>query len=170
MFVFGNADDVFAMAVRMEENGEAFYKGAAEQTTDPDTKKLLEDLAQMEAGHIAIFKKLRSRLPGSWPADAIWDPEGLAASYLQATADSHIFTMESAEGRLPDVKTARDALNMALQFEKDSVAFFIGMKHILPDEGGKSEIDQLIESEMAHISMLSAAMRQLEQTGTATIV
>ncbi len=28
---------------------------------------------------------------------------------------------------------------MALQFEKDSVAFFLGMKEILPDASGKGE-------------------------------
>ncbi len=169
MFVFGTADDVFTMAVRIEENGEAFYRGAAAITKYPEAKKLFEDLANMEAGHILAFKKLRSQLAGSFPADAVWDPEGLAEGYLQATADTHIFTKEAAEDRLKRVKSAIDVFDMALQFEKDSVTFFVGMKEILPDPNGKSEIDKLIQSEMEHIKMLSAALSQFQESGEATI-
>lgn len=167
MFVFGTADDVFAMAVRIEENGEAFYKGAEKKSENPDLKKLFADLALMEQGHILIFKNLRSQLPSS-SADAVWDPEGLAESYLQATADTHIFTLEIAEQRLRSVNTPLEALDMALQFEKDSVAFFMGMKQILPDQSGKAEIDKLIFSEMDHIRMLSNARRRMIQTGKTT--
>ena len=135
----------------------------------PEAKKLFEDLAQMESGHITAFKELRSKLSGSFPADAVWDPEGLAAGYLQATADTHIFTLEAAEKRLKDVKSPQDVIMMAIQFEKDSVAFFLGMKEILPDQGGKSEIDKLIQAEMEHVKMLSTALKDFAATGSATI-
>jgi hypothetical protein len=115
------------------------------------------------------FKKLRSRLPGSFPADAVWDPEGLAEGYLQATADTHIFTKEAAEKRLKTVKSPIDVFDMAMQFEKDSVTFFLGMKEILPDPNGKSEIDILIQAEMEHIKMLSAALADFQDTGDAAI-
>lgn len=161
MFVFGTADDVFAMAVRIEENGNAFYEGAAKITDDPKVKKLFQDLALMEAGHIQAFKALRSQLPKS-PAESVWDPEGLAESYLQAAADTHIFTIEAAMPRLAAVKTPLEALGMALQFEKDSVAFFLGMKEILPDQSGKSELDKLIMQEMDHYRMLTSAKKQLQ--------
>jgi rubrerythrin len=169
MFVFGTADDVFGMAVRIEENGKAFYSGAAEKTKDPGAKKLFEDLAAMEEGHVASFKSLRSRLAGSFPSDAIWDPEGLAESYLQVTADTHVFTLEAADSRLKQIKTPVEVIDVALQFEKDSVLFFLGMKDVLPDSQGKGEIDVLIQAEKEHIQMLSRARRQLEQTGTARI-
>ncbi len=169
MFVFGTADDVFGMAVRIEENGEAFYSGAAAKTHDPGVKKLFEELAEMESGHVRAFKALRSALPGSFPADAVWDPEGLAESYLQATADTHIFTVESAKDRLARVKTTMQALEMAMQFEKDSVAFFLGMKELLPDVSGKAEIDILIQAEMQHVQMISCVMGTFSRTGSAEI-
>jgi rubrerythrin len=169
MFVFGTADDVFTMAVRIEENGKTFYTGVAESNDDPHIKKLFEDLAAMEDGHIAQFKALRSKLAGSFPADAVWDPEGLAEAYLQSTADTHVFTLEAASERLKQVTSAQQALDVALQFEKDSVAFFVGMKEILPDPSGKVEIDQLIHAEMDHIRMISTAKKELSATGVATI-
>ncbi len=169
MFVFGTADDVFTMAVRIEENGNLFYIGAAKKAENPKVKKLFEDLALMEEGHIKAFKDLRSKLPSSFPADAVWDPEGLAESYLQATADTHIFTLEAANTRLTAVKGPVEALNMALQFEKDSVTFFLGMREILPDASGKGQIDKLIMAEMDHIRMLSTARNQLLASGGAPI-
>ncbi len=169
MFVFGTADDVFAMAVRIEENGHAFYAGAAQKAQDPEVKKLFEELAEMEAGHIVAFKSLRSDLPGCFPADAVWDPEGLGESYLQAAADTHIFTVGAAVDRLPGIKTAMDAILVALQFEKDSVTFFLGMKEVLPDAKGKVEIDKLIKSEMDHIRMLSGVMKELTASGKASL-
>jgi rubrerythrin len=166
MFVFGNADDVFGMAVRIEENGHAFYSAAAKKTQDLVARKLFEDLALMEAGHIATFKALRSSLPGSWPTDAIWDPEGLGECYLQATADTHVFTKEAGESRLEKIKAPVEIFDLALQFEKDSVAFFIGLKEILPDSGSKREIDTLIQAEMDHIRMLSIGRKKFGATGT----
>jgi rubrerythrin len=162
MFVFGTADDVFAMAVRIEENGKAFYSGAAQSAQTNSLKELFSDLAEMESGHIDQFKQLRSDLSGAFPHDAVWDPEGLAESYLQAAADSHVFTAEAAAQRLANLKSPDQVLEMALQFEKDSLAFFLGMKEMLPDPRGKGEIDKLIQSEMDHIRMISAAKKLLQ--------
>ncbi|MEW6532441.1 MAG: ferritin family protein [Thermodesulfobacteriota bacterium] len=168
MFVFGTADDVFAMAVRIEENGKAFYEGAASGSQNEGVKTLFQELAQMEQGHIELFRALRSTLAPSI-LDTVWDPEGLAESYLQAAADTHVFSKEAAIERLKAVDTPEKALDMALLFEKDSVAFFLGMKSILEDPKGKGEIDQLIEQEQSHIRMLSNAKKDLLQKGATTI-
>jgi rubrerythrin len=169
MFVFGTAEDVFTMAIRIEENGNAFYAGAASRAQDPKVKKLFEELASMEEGHIKAFKALRSTLPDLFASGAVWDPEGLAESYLQASADTHVFTVEAAKSRLERGMTPAQVLDVAIQFEKDSVVFFLGMKELLPDPKGKGEIDRLIMAEMDHIRMLSAAAKNLAQRGSATI-
>ncbi|MBM4325842.1 MAG: hypothetical protein FJ118_01650 [Deltaproteobacteria bacterium] len=168
MLVFGTADDVFAMAVRIEENGKAFYEGAASRSDKASLKALFQELARMEQSHVELFRGLRSALAPSL-SDLAWDPEGLAEGYLQAAADTHVFSGESALARLTGVDTPEKALDMALLFEKDSVAFFLGMKSILPDPKGKGEIDQLIEQEQAHIRMLSDAKKDLLRKGAATL-
>ncbi len=168
MFVFGSAEDVFTMAIRIEENGTTFYSLAAARAADTVARDLFLDLAAMEEGHVRAFKTLRSDLSYSL-SPVIWDPEGLAESYLQAAADTHIFTVEAADDRLKKDMSAQEVLETALQFEKDSVAFFAGMKEILPDADGKAEIDKLIKAEMDHIRMLSAVMRDLSATGAARV-
>lgn len=157
MFVFGTADDVFGMAIRIEENGFAFDSGAAKRTEETAIKKLFEELANMEQGHVAAFKSLRATIPAALLEPPVWDPEGLAESYLQATADTHIFTIEAAQTRLKNAMTVEQTIDMAIQFEKDSVAFFLGMKELISDHDGKDEINKLIGAEMEHVRMLSRA-------------
>jgi rubrerythrin len=160
MFVFGNADDVFSMAIRIKENGHVFYSLAAKMSEDPILKKLFEDLATLEWSHIQCFKSLQSEVPGYFPEENVWDPEGLAKSYLEAAADTHVFTEQIATELLKSVQTPVEALDMALQFEKDSVHFFLGMKDIIPDPNAKSELDKLICEEMDHVRMLSQAKKR----------
>jgi rubrerythrin len=169
MLVFGTADDVFTMAIRIEENGFAFYNGAAKKTEETDAKKLFEELANMEQGHVTAFKSLRATMPPTLLESPVWDPEGLAESYLQATADTHIFTVEAAHDRLQDDMTVDQTIDMAIQFEKDSVAFFLGMKELLSQADGKNEIDKLIGAEMEHIRMLSRAKRALSRGDSAHV-
>jgi rubrerythrin len=159
MIIFGTADDVFAMAIRIKENGKAFYTMAAQLGDDETLKKLFGDLAALEECHIQCVKSLRSQVPEYFPETAVWDPEGLARSYLESAADTHVFTQETETERLKNVKSAPEALDMALQFEKDSVHFFLGMKEMIPDEDGKRELDKLIGEEMDHIRMLSQARK-----------
>jgi rubrerythrin len=160
MFIFGTADDVFAMAIRIKENGRRLYTGAAEGSEDPVQKRLFEDLAALEDDQIRVFKSLRARFAEHVPdEEEAWDPEGLARSYLEAAADTHVFTQEAATERLKEVKTAPQALEMAIQFEKDSVHFFLGMKEILPDAKGKDDLDGLITEEMDRIARLAQAKK-----------
>jgi rubrerythrin len=160
MFVFGTAEDVFIMAIRFKESGEQFYRRAANRSEDPVLKNLFQDLATLEECHIQCFSSLRSQLSGSFPADAVWDPEGLAKSYLEAAADTHIFAEGAAIERLEDAATPLEALDMAIQFEKDTVHFLLGMKEMLPDPEGKRDLDKLICEETNHIRMLSQAKKQ----------
>ncbi|MET0744190.1 MAG: iron exporter MbfA [Microvirga sp.] len=50
-------------AETMEAETRTFYRRAAERTTDPAVRKLLGDLAEIEAGHEALAAKLESNLP-----------------------------------------------------------------------------------------------------------
>ena len=106
MFVFGTADDAFAMAVRIEENGNAFYAGAAEIAKNPEVKKLFEDLALMEASHIKIFRTLRSQLPDT-ASEVVWDPEGLAESYLEAERGFPRVYSSSSDREIEDGQNSR---------------------------------------------------------------
>ena len=59
------AEDVFEMAEQLERNGAKFYREAAQNTDNPEYKKLLVGLAEMEVEHEKTFVELRSELSGN---------------------------------------------------------------------------------------------------------
>ncbi|MDQ7784331.1 MAG: ferritin family protein [Desulfomonilaceae bacterium] len=164
MLVFGTVDDVFAMAVRIKENGRTLYSGAAKGSEDQVLSKLFADLAELEDGHILLIKDLRARYSDDSPTGLVWDPEGLAAGYLRSAADTHVFTRETVSERMKQVGTAPEVLDMAVQFEKDTVHFLVAMKEMLLDEQDKDKLDELIRGQMDRIGMLSDARRTCRPT------
>ena len=57
-----NAGDVIQFAVRVEEDGEAFYRKAADATKDKDVRELFHFLAGQEVMHKAIFQDMLSKI------------------------------------------------------------------------------------------------------------
>ena len=86
-----NADDIFEMAEQMERNGATFYRKAAEGDIDPANKEFLLGLAEMEVAHEKTFKAMRTELAAQEKAATVFDPQGEAALYLRALADTRVF-------------------------------------------------------------------------------
>jgi len=145
-----NADDVFEMAEQMERNGAKFYRDAAEGNVDPANKEFLLGLAEMEVAHEKTFKAIRAELSAKEQAKTVFDPEGEAALYLRALADTRVFFEKDI-----DTASMRGILKSAIEAEKDSIVFYLGMKEAVPEELGKGRLDSIIKEEMGHIRLLS---------------
>ena len=151
-----NANEVFQMAIEIEENGRLFYLKARELVDDPDVKNLFSDLEQREVEHREKFKTLKSELPESARESTVWDPQGEINQYLKMAADMHVFRAATpVEEQLAQVSNAVDALKLAIQFEKDSILFFLLMQDETGKGKGKELISQLTNEEKAHLRMLS---------------
>jgi rubrerythrin len=145
-----NADEIFEMAEQIERNGAKFYRSAAENIADADHKKLLNELAAMEDQHERTFKALRSDLTEADKAAATFDPEHEAALYLRALADTRVFFEKKI-----DLDSMKEILKSAIEAEKDSIVFYLGMKETVPENLGKKKIEAIIKEEMSHITLLS---------------
>ena len=51
-----NADEIFQIGVRIETNGQNFYKTVAKNTSDPSEQKLFSDLARWESEPCCCIK------------------------------------------------------------------------------------------------------------------
>ena len=151
-----NANEVFQMAIEIEENGRLFYQKARELVEDPDVKNLFSDLEQREVEHREKFKDLKSELPESARESTVWDPQGEINQYLKMAADMHVFRAATPlEEQLAQVSNAEEALKLAIQFEKDSILFFLLMQDETEKGKGKELISQLTNEEKAHLRLLS---------------
>jgi rubrerythrin len=153
-----NADDVFEMAEQLERNGGKFYRTAAEATSDPANKEFLLELAAMEDQHEKTFIAMRAELSEKEKKSTVFDPEGEAALYLRALADTRVFFEKEI-----DVGSMKNILKSAITAEKDSIVFYLGMKEAVPEDFGKDRLDHIIKEEMGHIKLLSRKL--VEQRG-----
>ena len=145
-----NADEVFEMAEQMERNGAKFYRDAAETAADPSNKELLIGLAKMEEAHEKIFESMRVELTAAEKASTVFDPSGDASLYLRALADCRVFFEKKI-----DVTSIMEILKSAVEAEKDSIVFYLGMKEAVPEKLGRDRIENIIKEEMGHIRLLS---------------
>jgi rubrerythrin len=145
-----NADEVFEMAEQMERNGAKFYRDAAKSAGDPSNKDLLLSLSKMEEEHEKTFQSMRTALTSAEKASTVFDPSGEAALYLRALADSRVFFEKKI-----DTTSMMEILKSAIEAEKDSIVFYLGMKEAVPPALGQDRINRIIKEEMGHIRMLS---------------
>jgi rubrerythrin len=151
------ADDVFEMAEQLERNGATFYQEAARNIDNPEYKKLLKGLAEMEVEHEKIFAKLRSELSGNEKASTVFDPQNESALYLRALADTKVFFEKKI-----DFSSMKSVLKAAILAEKDSIVFYLGMKEMVPEKYGKDRLDKIIREEMGHIKILGKELVTLK--------
>ena len=153
-----NADEIFEIAEQMERNGEAFYKNAADAVDDSDHKQLLLKLAEMEVEHEQLFKALRHDLTGAEKSETVFDPEGESVKYLRALADTRVFFQKEI-----DLASMETILKAAIEAEKDSIVFYLGIRDAVPEKFGKGRIDGIIKEEMGHVRLLSRELMQVKK-------
>jgi len=156
-----NADEIFAMAVEIERTAAKFYRKAAENASDENIKQALLRFAIMEDAHEIIFESMVNQIRQE-SAKVVYDPDGVGEAYLRAIADSRGWEGKaSPEKELTGDETIQDVLNSALSAEKESIAFYTGLKEIVSSEEGKLQVEAIIREEMTHVAQLTKMLADL---------
>ncbi len=155
-----NMDEIFEIAEQIERNGAAFYRRAAEGSLDAGQKQKLLDLAEMELSHERTFAAMRTEQEN---APTSFDPYGEAARYLDAIADGRVFDLcadliEDLSG-----KTIEEILKIAIDLEKNSIVFYLGLRDLVSESLGKKRVEAIIAEEMRHITLLSDELAALSR-------
>ena len=155
-----NADEVFEMAEQIERNGGKFYRAAAKKF--PAMGEVLLALAEMEDQHQKTFANMRAELSGTELEEPIFDPDGQAQMYLCVMADGHIFDVKADPvEQLAHRDTPEDVLKMAIGVERDSIAFYVGLKEAVSGRAGKDKVEDIIKEEMGHVVILNQKLQDL---------
>lgn len=155
MSVAFNADEVFEMAVRLEQNGIRYYERAAELVGKQPLSGELRELADMERNHESVFRAMKKDFALSGGTPEVHDPDDTAMAYLHALVRGEVFAnpdepvevLESSESR-------NEMLRTAIQREKDSIVFYLGVRDYVPTDQGKDKINDIIQEEMSHVVFL----------------
>lgn len=145
--------DIVEFAIRVEENGESFYRYAVQLVKDEETKKMFGILADAEKQHQKTFRRLFASMEKYIPPETY---DGEYAAYLHNYIDGNvIFDKEALNKEFTKIKDVLSAIDYAIKRELDSMLYYHEMKRLVP-ENEHAVIDEIIEEERRHFKGLSS--------------
>ena len=157
------SDEIVKFGSQIEKNGRDFYDLASKTVKAERVRQVFEYISNDEQLHIAVFEGLLSQLDASPRPSGIFSTE--YADYVIALVEENIFTKSkkgSEAARM--IRNDKQALEIALGFEKDSILFYNEMKTLL-GAGAHKDIDKLIADEQDHFKRLSDVMKGFNKFG-----
>ena len=141
--------EVFDLAIRIEKNGEQYYREAVEKVSNPSLRSMLEWLAEQESKHQSWFSERKERL----------DTEGedlevaeMGSSILQGILGDQSFSLKEAD--LSAIDGVEALIQLAVEFEKDSILFYEMIGSFIEDSETSEKLNEIIAEENRHIELL----------------
>ncbi|MCS7181290.1 MAG: ferritin family protein [bacterium] len=157
MAIFFNISEIYQFAIKIEENGEIFYRKVAQNTKNKEVSDLFIFLADEEVRHKRIFEEHLSKIENYEPPE-IYPGEYFA--YLKAYAEELIFPKNiEKELKREDIL---EAINFGIRRELDSIMYYLEIKDLIP-ETQHLELDKIIKEERSHFVRLSNLKKQMER-------
>ena len=158
MSVSLSGDELINLAIDIERRGIAFYDIMARTAENDAAREAFRYLVEMEREHVRTFQSMLSNVGESRPSK---DRTQVNATYLQALADSAVFTEDMATGETAaQIASDIGALELGISAEKDSILFYYELRDILTEPLG-NEISKIIDEEKLHLSQLSGLKTRL---------
>jgi rubrerythrin len=107
--------EVFQFAIRIEENGEKFYRQMAQKFDETKVKELFSFLANEEMKHKKIYEEMVSKIEKYEPFETF---PGEYFAYLRAYADKIIFTQKEFDEEIANIKNINAALDRKNSMKK----------------------------------------------------
>lgn len=152
MAVF-DASQALDMAMRIEENGEAFYRASAGHVDDAELAELFEDLAGREQAHYRVFEEMaEGTAPSPQPSG---EEVGDYTSFLEVALDHALFAGPDKALRMAEEAHDRPAaLRAAMGFEKDTMLFYYDLREMV-DDADRAIVSDIIHEEKQHLRRLA---------------
>jgi len=150
------AKEVFEFAVKIEVNGEYFYRETAKKLKNPAVQQLFLFLADEEVKHKKIFQEMARRLGNFQPTSSSADFE----AYLEAYTQNLVFSADNIKSKIAEVNDEKIALLFAIDKELDTVHYYKEIKTIIP-ESEQGLIDRIIAEEQSHVLRLAKIKKTL---------
>jgi len=154
-----NVKDAIKTAIQMEKDGYSFYKKAAAQTDSDMGKTIFEGLAADEQMHLDVFEKMFEETV----SNSEW--EDLVLSSKKYTKIP-VFPkdLKEIDGDNPNTSEL-DALRIAMDSEKEAIDYYKKIKENLNDSEVIKIIDEIIDQEKNHYSILEGEFNHINSTG-----
>jgi rubrerythrin len=159
MSILFSGNEIVDIAVRIEENGHAFYNAAAERSNDQNLAAILRKLADDETEHKNTFKALY-KSDENYILSPAYTEE--VDSYIKAMTNSQVFAPgKSSADIAKGAKDIFEVLSLAMGAEKDSILYYSEIKDWV-QEKDKDIINNVIEEEKKHLKELTELHKSIK--------
>jgi len=147
--------EILSIALRLELNGEAFYREASKMVEQKELYDLFIYLAMEEKRHYQHFEKMSDMTSKNQGTSLFQPPDADDLSlYLSALSGLKLFTDPEAGAKLGrNVKDDSAALETAIGLENDAIIFFRELLNNVSDND-KALVKNLIAEEEDHVRRL----------------
>jgi rubrerythrin len=146
--MFSSAD-IIDLAIQIEKNGEKVYRDALEGVQNQSVASILRWLADEEVEHAKWFSDLKQAVR-KVPIDPRLEDMGRVI--LQGILGEESFSLKEAD--LQNLGSIDKLINLAIEFERDTVLFFQMFESFLEDRESIEHLNKIIEEERRHIQVL----------------
>lgn len=146
-----SGSEIVECGIQIEKNGRDFYHELNSKSAGEKAREIFKFLASEEEKHIVVFEELLETVQNYEPAES-YPAEYF--EYMRGLAGQHVFTRENTgKEKAREVKDDKEAFDVAIGFEKDSIEFYEAMKKVVPEKD-HALIDALIVQEHEHLTRL----------------
>jgi rubrerythrin len=145
-----SAGEILQFAIKIEENGEAFYLKHAEAFFESRARELFRHLAREEARHRKTFQDMLAKVETYTPSESYPDEY---FAYLRAYVDDIIFSEGTLEREMQTIKDVISALDFSMRRETESIFYYQEVKKFVPEDQ-HALIEGIIEEERKHFTSL----------------
>jgi len=156
---FGDAE-IFQVGMNVEKKGEAFYRNLSKMTKNPKTRRIADGLLESEKEHYALLLRLKAGLASKKNKMTV-EADSEVSKYINSLIKTNIFAA-MPESKFVKKISDKDALNIGIQAEKDSILFYTEAHSMSTNTSGKRALARLIKEEKEHLIILTHHLNELE--------
>ncbi len=149
-------NDLFQIAIKMENNGETIYSDSVKKTTHPELKSMLEWMASEEAIHGKWFSERKNNLSLGKDEASLNE---MVPKVLQNMMGEKTLGLD--EINFKELTTVSKLLETFIGFEKETIMFYELLEMFVESESVRTGLHNIIQEEKNHVEKLEIMIASL---------
>jgi len=141
--------EIIDIAIKIEKNGENFYREVMEKISNPALKPVLLFLAEQEYEHAQWFEKLKHKTKRT---EGNREVAEIGEAMLQNLVGDQTFSL--ADANLSELDSVKKLIEVAIELENDTIIFYEMLHSFIEDSDTLKGLDEIIAEENRHIEIL----------------
>jgi len=140
--------EVYDLGIRIEKNGEKFYRDALKQAWSAPIADMLKLLAEEEVKHVDFFVRRMDAVKQKRENPFL---DEMGTSMLKDILGNQTFSLKDAD--VSRVRSVDELVAIAIEFERDTILFYEMIGSFMTDEKVRRELEEIIEEEERHVRL-----------------